>query len=167
MPLLVVDLPVFLRWRGRPHFDEPEAEELLGVCDRLIVDSREWPDLPEAYRELPFDRAACSDIAWRRTEPWRQAVAGLWPEIAELGEVAVEGPLAEASLLAGWLRSRLGRDVKLQHEDAERLERIAVDGHEVPRPAGEPLSGSDLLSEELDQFGRDPVYEDAARAANA
>jgi glucose-6-phosphate dehydrogenase assembly protein OpcA len=165
MPLLVVDLPVFLRWRGRPRFDEPEADQLLDVCDRLIVDSREWPDLPAAYRELPFDRAACSDIAWRRTEPWRQAVAGLWPEIAELGEVAVEGPLAEASLIGGWLRSRLGRDVELQHEDAERLERIAVDGQEVPRPAGEPPSGSDLLSEELDQFGRDPAYEDAARAA--
>jgi glucose-6-phosphate dehydrogenase assembly protein OpcA len=166
-PLLVIDLPVFLRWRGRARFSDPEADQLLNLCDRLIIDSREWPDLPQAYRELPFDRAACSDIAWRRTEPWRLAVADLWPEIAGLREVAVEGPLAEASLLGGWLRSRLGRDVRLQHEDAERLERVDVDGREVPHPAVEPPSGSDLLSDELDQFGRDPVYEDAARAASS
>jgi glucose-6-phosphate dehydrogenase assembly protein OpcA len=167
MPLLVVDLPVFLRWRGRPTFDAPEAEQLIDVCDRLVVDSREWPDAPEAYGELPFVRAACSDIAWRRTEPWRLTLAGLWPGIADLRELAVEGPLAEASLLAGWLRSRMGRDVKLRHSEAERLERISVDGQEVPLPMGDPPSQSELLSAELDQFGRDHVYEEAARAATA
>jgi glucose-6-phosphate dehydrogenase assembly protein OpcA len=167
MPLLVVDLPVFLRWRGRPSFGAPEVEQLLDVCDRLIVDSREWPDVPAAYGELPFERAACSDIAWRRTEPWRLMLAGLWPEIADLSELAVEGPLAEASLLAGWLRSRIGRDVRLQHGVADRLERVSVDGQEIPLPPGDAPSGSELLSAELDQFGRDQVYEEAARAATA
>jgi glucose-6-phosphate dehydrogenase assembly protein OpcA len=167
MPLLVVDLPVFLRWRGRPSFGAPEVEQLLDVCDRLIVDSREWPDVPAAYGELPFERAACSDIAWRRTEPWRLMLAGLWPEIADLSELAVEGPLAEASLLAGWLRSRIGRDVRLQHGVADRLERVSVDGQEIPLPPGDAPSGSELLSAELDQFGRDQVYEEAARAGAA
>ena len=54
MPLLVTGLPVFLRWRGRPPFGEPTAEQLVDVCDRLIVDSGEWPDVPGAYRELPL-----------------------------------------------------------------------------------------------------------------
>ena len=57
-PLLVPGLPVFLRWRGRPPFGEAEADELIEVCDRLIGDSREWPDVPEAYAELPFERTA-------------------------------------------------------------------------------------------------------------
>lgn len=164
-PLLVSGLPVFLRWRGRPPFGEQEFEQLTDVCDRLIVDSREWPDAPEAYSDLPFDRAACSDIAWRRTEPWRRSLAGLWPGIAELGRLRVRGPVADASLLAGWLRARLQREVELEHERADELELVAVDGDECTRPRERPTP-SDLLSAELDQFGRDQVYEAAARAAS-
>jgi glucose-6-phosphate dehydrogenase assembly protein OpcA len=167
MPLLVIDLPVFLRWRGRPQFGAPEFEQLVEVCDRLVVDSQEWPDVPEAYKELPFERAACSDIAWRRTEPWRRTLAGLWPASGDLRRLAVAGPLAEAALLAGWLRSRLGRDVELEQKSTGQLERVSIDGEEAPRPLDEPLSASDLLSAELDQFGRDPVYEQAASAASA
>ena len=38
-----------------------------------------------------------------------------------------------------------------------------VDGEPVESP-GELLNGSELLSAELDQFGRDAVYEAAVRA---
>jgi glucose-6-phosphate dehydrogenase assembly protein OpcA len=164
MPLLVTGLPVFLRWRGRPPFGEPTAEQLVDLCDRLIVDSGEWPDVPRAYRNLPFDRTACSDIAWQRTEPWRRSMAALWPGIADVRELSVAGPIAEASLIAGWLRSRLGQDVALVHEEADQLESVSVDGEPCRLPR-ERLSGSDLLSAELDEFGRDPVYEAAAEAA--
>jgi hypothetical protein len=164
MPLLVTGLPVFLRWRGRPPFGEPTAEQLIDVCDRLIVDSSEWPDAPAAYRELPFERAACSDIAWRRSEPWRRCLAGLWPGIKDARELKATGPVAEAALLAGWLRSRLEHDVALAQEPADELESVSVDGEPCPTPR-ERLSGSDLLSAELDEFGRDPVYEAAALAA--
>jgi glucose-6-phosphate dehydrogenase assembly protein OpcA len=163
-PLLVAGLPVFLRWRGRPPFGEPEAEQLLDVCDRLIYDSKEWPDVPDAYTELPFDRASCSDIAWRRTRPWRDALAGLWPGIADARRLRVQGPIAEASLLAGWLRSRLQREVELVHDEAEQLTEVEVDGEPCVAP-DEPQTSSDLLSAELDEFGRDPVYEAAARRA--
>ena len=163
-PLLVPALPVFLRWRGRPQFGRQNVEELVEVCDRLIVDSREWPDVPKAYAELPFNRAACSDIAWRRTEPWRRCLARLWPGIAELGRLRIEGPIAEASLLAGWLRSRLERDLELEHEDADELKVVNVDGAACPVPK-ERLTSSDLLSAELDEFSRDRVYEAAALAA--
>lgn len=163
-PLLVPGLPVFLRWRGRPPFGEAQADDLIDVADRLIYDSKEWPDTPEAYAELPFERTACSDIAWRRTEQWRDVLAGLWPGIRELRSLSVRGPVAEASLLAGWLRSRLDRDVELQHDDAEELTAVAIDG-EPCTPPHERVTGSDLLSAELDEFGRDPVYEAAARRA--
>jgi len=165
IPLLVSGLPVFLRWRGRPPFGAPEAEQLVEVCDRLVVDSREWPDVPDAYGELPFDRTACSDIAWRRTEPWRRALAGLWPGIEGARELEVRGPIAEASLLAGWLRSRLDRDLDLAHEREEELDDVAVDGEPCPAPHRRQ-GASDLLSAELDEFGRDPVYEAAALAAS-
>src|SRR5512133_3230149 len=163
-PLLIAGLPVFLRWRGRPPFGEPEAEQLLDVCDRFIYDSKEWPDVLEAYAELTFDRSACSDIAWRRTQPWRSALAGLWPGVAEARRLRVRGPIAEASLLAGWLRSRLQREVELVHDEAEELTEVEVDGEPCAAP-DEPQTSSELLSAELDEFGRDPVYEAAARRA--
>jgi hypothetical protein len=163
-PLLVPGLPVFLRWRGRPPFGEPEADQLIDVCDRLIYDSKEWPDVPQAYTELPFDRTACSDIAWRRTEPWRGVLARLWPRIGEARRMRVQGPIAEASLLVGWLRSRLDRQIELAHFDGLELAEIEVDGEKCAAPREHPTS-SDLLSAELDQFGRNPFYEAAARRA--
>jgi glucose-6-phosphate dehydrogenase assembly protein OpcA len=163
-PLLVPALPVFLRWRGRPHFGRQNVDQLVEVCDRLIVDSREWPDVPGAFRELPFEGAACSDIAWRRTERWRRCLAQMWPRIAELSTLRVEGPVAEASLLAGWLRSRLEREVELQHDESEELVAVDVDGTACPVPSEHPTS-SDLLSSELDEFSRNRVYEAAAQAA--
>ena len=65
-PLLISDLPTFCRWRGLPPWGTPELEQLVDVCDRLVVDSSEWRGLPAAYAELAelFDRIAVSDIAW-------------------------------------------------------------------------------------------------------
>ena len=163
-PLLIPGLPVFLRWRGRPPFGAPEAEQLIEVCDRFVGDSTEWPDVLPAYAELPFDRAAVSDIAWRRTEPWRQALAELWPGIGEIRNLRVRGPLAEALLLAGWLRSRLERAIDLDQDDAKKLEEVEVDGSACRIPLEQP-SSSELLSAELDAFGRDRVYEAAAGRA--
>lgn len=167
-PLLVSDLPVFCRWRGEPPFGLGEFEQLVGVVDRLVVDSEEWDDLPYAYTKLAhvLDRTAVSDIAWQRLELWRAALARLWPGIAEASAVHVAGPKADALLLAAWLRTRLGRDdLQLEHEEAPELERVAVDGEAVDPPDAEHLTTSDLLSTELDRFGRDPIYEQALRAA--
>jgi glucose-6-phosphate dehydrogenase assembly protein OpcA len=152
--LLVPDLPVFVRWRGRPPFGAQELEQLVDLADRLVVDSGEWPDVPEAYAELAalFDRVACSDIAWRRTLAVRRALAARWPAIAEQREVNVSAPPAEAALLRGWLGSRLGREINVVSADDAEL-RV------------EEQAASDLLSAELDELGRDPVYEDAVRVS--
>jgi glucose-6-phosphate dehydrogenase assembly protein OpcA len=166
-PLLVSDLPVFVRWRGEPPFGADELDQLVDLADRLVVDSSEWKHLPRAYGRLTglFDRSAVSDIAWRRSLQWRRSLALLWPDIAQVREVEVTGPKADALLLGGWLRSRLAREVRLQHEEAATIERIVVDGTEVETPPVEPATPSDLLSGELDTFGRDPVYEGAVEAA--
>jgi hypothetical protein len=148
-PLLLPDLPVFLRWRGRPGFGSPVFGQLVDMVDRLVVDSAEWPDVPSAFAELvdQFDRVAVSDIAWRRTLRWRRALAGAWPELPD----RLTGPPAETSLVAGWLESRAGVRVEL-----ERADTLPIGGDGKP---------SDLLSDELDVFVRDPVYEAAAAGA--
>ncbi len=108
LPLLISDLPVFCRWRGQPDWDSTEFEQLAGIVDRLIVDSTEWPDLPAAYGRLAglFSQVVVSDIAWERTERWRSLLASLWPDIADLSAIRVQGTRAQGHLLAGWLRSR-------------------------------------------------------------
>ena len=79
--------------------------------------------------------------------PWRRALAGAWPELPD----RLTGPPAETSLVAGWLESRAGVRVEL-----ERADTLPIGGD--PKP-------SDLLSDELDVFVRDPVYEAATAAA--
>jgi glucose-6-phosphate dehydrogenase assembly protein OpcA len=165
-PLLLPDLPVFLRWRGLPPFGERAFEQLIDTVDRLIVDSTEWPGLPGPYQQLAeiFDRVAVSDIAWARTSRWRPHLATLWPGIAGVKRIKVKGTEAQANLVAGWLRSRLGHEVELEHEPADRLEGVELDGEAVPFPPGDAPDPADLLSDELERFSRDRVYEDAVRA---
>jgi glucose-6-phosphate dehydrogenase assembly protein OpcA len=169
-PLLISDLPVFLRWRGEPPWGARELEQLVDVTDRLIVDSTEWDDVPGSYRRLAelFPRCAASDIAWARTSRWRSHLATLWPAIADVRTVRVRGTTAQAWLLCGWLRSRLGRDeIPLEHEPADRLEGVSLDGEAVPLPPGDPPAPSDVLSDELERFTPDPVYEGAVLASLA
>jgi hypothetical protein len=167
LPLLISDLPVFLRWRGSLPYGSDELEQLLGIVDRLIVDSNEWDDLPHEYvhlREL-FGRVAVSDIAWTRTDRWRRLLATLWPEIGDVGTVRVTGTLPQALLICGWLRSRLGRDdIAWEHVPSERLIGIDLDGKPAPFPPGDPPQPSDVLSDELDRFTRDAAYEAAVVA---
>ena len=166
-PLFLPDLPAFLRWRGVPSFGSDAFESLVGVVDRLIVDSTEWPELPEAYGHLTgvFDRVVVSDIAWARTSRWRRQLASLWPEIRNVERLRVTGTAPQAQLLAGWLSSRLDRPVQVEHEPAEMLESVEIDGKPAPFPPGDPPAPSDLLSEQLDRFERDRVYEEAVRSA--
>jgi Glucose-6-phosphate dehydrogenase subunit len=167
-PLLISDLPVFLRWRAEPPWGAPELEQLVSLTDRLIVDSTEWDDVPSPYARLGelFSRCAASDIAWARTSRWRSHLATLWPQIEGVRTVRVRGTAAQAWLLCGWLRSRLGRDeIALEHEPAEKLVGVVLDGEAVPLPPGDPPAPSDVLSDELERFTPDPVYEAAVLAA--
>lgn len=168
-PLLVPDLPVFLRWRGECPFGAPELEELVDVTDRLIVDSGEWPDAEEGYVGLAelFDRVVVSDVAWARTEPWRRAVAALWPRISGAASIRVAAPRIEALLLARWLSTRLERPVELQHEPAGEIELVEVGGEQAVPGRFDRPSSSDLLSDQLEIFERDRVYEETVRSFSA
>ena len=166
-PLLVSDLPAFLRWRGELAFGSPELEQLVGVVDRLIVDGTEWRDpgldVPLAADAVRAGRRLRHRLG--RLLQWRQAIARLWPDVAEAERLIVAGPRAEGLLLAGWLRSRLEREVELEHEAAEEIERVELDGRAIAPARADDHSPSDLLSAELEQFGRDRIYEAAVQAA--
>jgi glucose-6-phosphate dehydrogenase assembly protein OpcA len=163
LPLLISDLPAFCRWRGEPAWGSPALAEIASVCDRLVVDSNEWNHLPAAYAKLAelFHGPVVSDLAWRRTLPWRARIAELWPGVKRVDRIRVEGPKADALLLSAWLRSRLRHDVTLTRRQAAAVEAVWLDGDPVALPFSERLSGSALLSAELDRLGRDPIYEAA------
>jgi hypothetical protein len=161
LPLLISDLPVFCRWRGEPPFGAPEFEQLVDIADRLVVDSAEWAEPHVDDLIVLFGQIAVSDIAWARTEPWRRQLAGYWPSIREQ-EIRVRGPVAEAALLRGWLNARLDRAIRAV-EAAPALG-VRLGGEEVRPPRASDAGPSDLLSAELDHFGRDPIYEEAVRA---
>jgi glucose-6-phosphate dehydrogenase assembly protein OpcA len=162
LPLAISDLPIFVRWRGEPPFEATQWDQLVGLADRVVVDSSEWGQLRYSELSGAFERTAVSDIAWARTGMWRTAVAGRWPEIASQ-EIQVRGPRAEAALLRGWLASRLERELP-PAEPAGELG-VRLDGDEVAAPRDEQLTPSDLLSAELDNLSRDRVYEAGAVAA--
>jgi glucose-6-phosphate dehydrogenase assembly protein OpcA len=166
LPLLISDLPAFCRWRGEPGWGGSALEEIVSVCDRLVVDSNEWRAPGSGYAHLAplFDRIAVSDLAYRRTLTWRARIAELWPEVRRAARVRVDGPRADALLLAGWLGSRLRRDVALTRRAGETVTGVWVDGVAVSEPSLPTPSGSDLLSVELDTLTRDRVYEAAVRA---
>ena len=86
---------------------EPELDQLVDVCDRLVVDSSEWRGLPAGYGRLTelFDRIAVSDIAWGRAREWRGRLAELWPEIGEIERLATEWDLHPGD------RIRVGREL--------------------------------------------------------
>jgi glucose-6-phosphate dehydrogenase assembly protein OpcA len=80
--------------------------------------------------------------------------------------ITVHGTPAQAQLLAGWLRSRLGHDVALELDERDRLEGIDLDGQPAAFPPGDVPNASDVLSAQLDRFTRDRIYEEAVRATS-
>jgi hypothetical protein len=166
LPLLISDLPAFCRWRGEPDWGSAALTELASVCDRLVVDSNEWSDVPAVYPKLAamFKGPVVSDLAWRRALPWRARIAESWPGIKRLDRLRVDGPKADGLLLAGWLRSRLRREVTLSQKSSGSspvIEAVWLDRVPVAAPFNTCLTGSALLSAELDNLGRDPIYEAA------
>jgi glucose-6-phosphate dehydrogenase assembly protein OpcA len=169
LPLLLSDLPAFCRWRGEPAWDGDAFREVVAVVDRFVLDSGEWrsPRAGFGRMETLLERVAVSDLAFRRSLPWRERLAERWPGIRTVRTLDVTGPRADALLLAGWLRSRLRRRVDLRVRAADRITAVAVDGDAVTPPRGGETSPSELLSAELDVTTRDPVFEAALRRAAA
>lgn len=133
LALLVPDLPVVLWLPGATPFDEPLLPRLIGVLDRLIVDSRELDEpVRGLVRMAAFERdpglptgsarrVTLSDLGWAALTPWRELTAQffdtrpLLPHLRRIDQVAIDyisaaGPPNPAAglLVAGWLASCLG-----------------------------------------------------------
>ena len=142
LPLLISDLPTFCRWRGEPPWGEPELEQLVDVCDRLVVDSAEWRGLPGATR----GSRSSSTGSPSPTSRWRGRSAGAagsrrcGPRSADREALRdrAAGRRAPARRLAA-LAAAASR-CSSTHRAAAELERVAVDGEPVAPPRGGPPS---------------------------
>ena len=192
--LLVADLPVFLWWQGElPPEGDAVLEEMVEMTTRMIVDSDQAGI--DAVARVDAMATGLVDLAWVRTGPWREAIAALFDGRSQrrlldhLVAVEVSGPRNQSALLAGWLRSRLGREVGLETRRAARVNRVRlICGNEsflversgrnehgtasgpglAPRTVALPSSAvALLLAGELDRLGAERPFEDALAEAQA
>jgi glucose-6-phosphate dehydrogenase assembly protein OpcA len=152
-PLLAAELPDFLWWPGGDFNRNPLFDDLLGIVDRVTVDSAQLGnDISgvAAMRDLLDDndsgKPVIGDFTWLRLAPWRQLIAQFFdpPDVqlclgsiedvtisyAESREDGSSG-LAAALLIVGWFGSRLGWDVM------DRLERRRAGGFSAPLRAAD------------------------------
>jgi glucose-6-phosphate dehydrogenase assembly protein OpcA len=114
-PLVVTDLPTLL-WAPHGHADAIEALEPLAQA--LLLDSVEDPVWREAldYASTLTESLYVVDLAWLRSTPWRERVAGAFArpqrfaEMDKISRVTIRhhpASTVSAMLLVGWLASRL------------------------------------------------------------
>lgn len=110
--LLVPDIPIAVLSPGVPS-DSRFLTELVRISDRLIIDSRAG-ELHDATG------ARMVDLAWMRGSGWRQSIARAFDDAPEklkaLSTVTLQAPAewkAEMSLVAGWLKLKLGRQLEV------------------------------------------------------
>jgi hypothetical protein len=132
-PLLIHDLPVTVWWPDEPPFGSPQAEGLLAMADRLVVDGSTWHGtglaqlgrMASAAERFPI---AISDFALLRQSRWREAIAAIFdipdflPYLRHLRRIAVtygvrdEFGVESTNIVkplyhAAWIASRLGMTV--------------------------------------------------------
>jgi glucose-6-phosphate dehydrogenase assembly protein OpcA len=181
-------------WQGEiPAAGDPVLDELIEMATRLIVDSDQAGIA--AVARVEAQAAGLVDLGWARTAPWREAIAALFDGAVQrraldhLIGLEVSGPANQAALLAGWLRSRLHRQVGLDSRRAVRINRVSLlCGDEqfvverdrrnehgtahgpglAARSVALPDPGvAALLAGELDRLGAERPFEDALAAADA
>jgi glucose-6-phosphate dehydrogenase assembly protein OpcA len=124
-PVVVTDLPTMI-WC--PHGHDEALRALLGMVDVILLDSDDLadPSTGLAHAAELLRSAYIVDLAWLRTTPWRERLAASFdlPEQRELlhglDSLSIRhqpSSGASATLLAGWLASRLHWDVEPLRSD--------------------------------------------------
>jgi glucose-6-phosphate dehydrogenase assembly protein OpcA len=127
-PLLIHDLPTVLWWPDDPAFGSDQFQQVVGMCDRLLVDSGTFRD--DGTRRLAglaaavAERVQVVDIGWLRLRLWRELFAGLFdhplltPELEHVNHVRIDIArpatslrLPKAAYLCGWLAAALNWQV--------------------------------------------------------
>lgn len=121
---LVGDLPTTLWWASRqpPPFAGKLFYKLADMSDQIIYDSIGWTNPSKGMQAMTRwvgaerNEYIIHSLAWRRLKPWRSLLSQVLDPVIQPGalegvtRVTIEhGPhaLAVASLLLGWLASRL------------------------------------------------------------
>jgi glucose-6-phosphate dehydrogenase assembly protein OpcA len=132
-PLLVHDLPVTLWWLGEPPLGSRQADDVLALADRLVVDGSSWSGdglgrLVQLAAIAGETRTDVFDFALVRQARWREAIASafdredLLPYLRSIRRVAVtyastaSAPAGTTNVVkpvyhVAWLASRLGLTV--------------------------------------------------------
>jgi glucose-6-phosphate dehydrogenase assembly protein OpcA len=115
-PLVVTDLATVV-WSPHGH---PEAvDALLGLAQVVLLDSVDEPETDEALARAHqlAERVYVVDLAWLRSTPWRERIAGTFDppaqraELRHISSVSVlhhPDSAAAGLMFLGWLCSRLG-----------------------------------------------------------
>jgi glucose-6-phosphate dehydrogenase assembly protein OpcA len=135
-PLLIHDLPVVLWWPDDPTFGTRPFHDVVGMADRLLVDTGTFAEdgrhrLAGLAAVIAEGVVVC-DIGWLRLSLWRELLAGLFdhPLLArESGSIrslrvdfARPGTaihLARALYISGWLAGQLGWEIRQPIERGE------------------------------------------------
>lgn len=127
-PLVIHDLPVVLWWPDDPPFGSTQFQQVIGICDRLLVDSgsfrEEGGHRLAGLAAVVSEGITVSDIGWLRLTLWRELLAGLFDhpllarEVKQIRSVRVDVArpgdtfrLTKAAYLCGWLAAMLDWEI--------------------------------------------------------
>jgi glucose-6-phosphate dehydrogenase assembly protein OpcA len=124
-PIAISELPTVL-WS--PHGHHETVDSLHRMIDVMLLDSDDAPEADGGLAHAQEELQSCYvvDLAWLRTTPWRERLAASFDGPGRRGALALldgftvrhhETSTASALLLAGWLASRLGWDIRPLHSD--------------------------------------------------
>jgi glucose-6-phosphate dehydrogenase assembly protein OpcA len=172
-PLLIHDLPTLVWWPGDPPFADPTFDQMVELCDRLIIDSGDFSDLALGMRRLASlrRRSGIGDLSWRRLGWWLELSAQFFDAprfrryLPNLNRLAIRyavpataaasssrrALLAQPLLYAGWIASRLAwkRYATVKPLDAGAL-RLRMEGrYEMVDLVIEPVATDALAPGEL------------------
>ena len=189
LPLLAPDAPVVTWWYGQPPV--LLAHDPLAVfADRRVTEVELAENVDGALAQRARDYVpGDTDLAWTGTTSWRALCASAFDAISEAPtRVVVVGKAGSPvrALLAGWLSSRLGLNVKVTDGDGDPIREITftTPSGQVQLVRGEgrtvllrrpdqpertmPLPERDLgelLAEELQRLDADEPYSEALAKA--
>jgi glucose-6-phosphate dehydrogenase assembly protein OpcA len=167
----------------------PGSDRLGAVAQRRVTDAA----AADAPRDMLLTLAKSyqpgdTDLSWTRSTPWRSLLAATldqpYPEILS-GEVLAEPSNPTADLIAAWLATRLGIEVRRGESAGPGVTEVSFttqDGQvTISRPDGRTATLSwpgrperrvalhrrdtdDLVAEELRRLEPDEVYAETLRA---
>lgn len=118
--LLIHELPTILWWQGDLDLGNQLFQQMVGLSNRVIVDSRSFnapeEDLDEIHQLISAGRH-CSDLNWQRLGPWQELTAQAFDppdrreSITKVDRITLDynaDNITQALLALGWISSRLG-----------------------------------------------------------